>query len=164
MTKSVERAIYAVNPNQAVYKVESMEEVVADSVARPRVESSLLILFAGLALVLAAAGLYGVLAYSVSQRTREIGVRVALGAEPGQLVRGVIRDALLLVLPGIGIGLIGSLAITRLLHSLLYEITPSDPGTFAAVSAALTLVAMLAAYVPARRAAMVDPLTALRYE
>jgi predicted permease len=164
MAKSVERAIHSVDPNQAVYKVESMENVVEDAVARPRVESSLLTLFAGLALVLAAAGLYGVLAYSVSQRTREIGVRVALGAEPAQLIRGVIRDALLLVLPGIGIGLIGSLAITRLLRSLLYEITPNDPWTFAAVSAALITVAMLAAYVPARRAATVDPITALRYE
>jgi putative ABC transport system permease protein len=141
-----------------------METLVADSVARPRVESSLLTLFAGLALVLAAAGLYGVLAYSVSQRTREIGVRMALGAEPAQLIRRVIRDALRLVLPGIGIGLIGSLAITRLLRSLLYEITPNDPWTFAVVSAALIIVAMLAAYVPARRAATVDPITALRYE
>jgi putative ABC transport system permease protein len=164
MAKSVERAIHSVDPNQAIYKVESMEEVLADSVARPRVESSLLTLFAGLALALAGAGLYGVLAYSVSQRTREIGVRVALGAEPAQLIREVIRDALRLVLPGIGVGLIGSFAITRLLRSLLYEITPDDPWTFAAVSAALIIVAMLAAYVPARRAATVDPITALRYE
>jgi putative ABC transport system permease protein len=164
MAQSVERAIHSVDPNQPVYKVESMEEVVADSVARPRVESSLLALFAGLALVLAAVGLYGVLAYSVSQRTQEIGIRMALGAEPGQLIRDVIQDALRLVLPGIAVGAIGSLAITRLLGSLLYEITPNDPGTLMVISVGLLLIAMLAAYVPARRAARVDPITALRYE
>lgn len=164
MAKSVERAIHSVDRNQPVYKVESMEHVVADSVARPRVESSLLTLFAGLALVLATVGLYGVLAYSVSQRTQEIGIRVALGAEPGQLIREVIQDALRLVLPGIGLGLIGSIAVTQLLRSLLYEMKPNDPWTLTVVSAGLLLIAMLAAYVPARRAARVDPITALRYE
>jgi putative ABC transport system permease protein len=164
MAKSVERAIHSVDPNQPVYKVESMEDVVADSVARPRIESSLVALFAGLALLLAAVGLYGVLAYSVNQRTQEIGIRVALGAEPGQLIGEVMRDALRLVLPGIAVGLVGALAITRLLGSLLYEIKPSDPWTLAAVSGVLIMVAMFAAYVPARRAATVDPLTALRYE
>ncbi len=121
-------------------------------------------LFAGLALLLAAVGLYGVLAYSVTQRTQEIGIRVALGAEPAQLIGEVMRDALRLVLPGIAVGLVGALAITRLLSSLLYEIKPSDPWTLAAVSGGLIIIAMLAAYVPARRAATVDPLTALRYE
>jgi putative ABC transport system permease protein len=164
MAKSVERAIHRVDSNQPVYKVESMEHVVADSVARPRVESLLLAVFAGLALVLAAVGLYGVLAYSVSQRTQEIGIRVAVGAEPGQLIREVIQDALRLVLPGIAIGLIGSVAITRLLRSLLYEITPTDPWTLTVVSAGLIGIAMLASYLPARRAARVDPITALRYE
>jgi putative ABC transport system permease protein len=164
MAKSVERAIHRVDPNQPVYKVESMEHVVADSVARPRVESLLLAVFASLALVLAAVGLYGVLAYSVSQRTQEIGIRVAVGAEPGQLIREVIQDALRLVLPGIAIGLIGSVAITRLLRSLLYEITPTDPWTLTVVSAGLIGIAMLASYLPARRAARVDPITALRYE
>jgi ABC-type antimicrobial peptide transport system permease subunit len=136
----------------------------ADSVARPRIESSLVALFAGLALLLAAVGLYGVLAYSVNQRTQEIGIRVALGAEPAQLIGEVMRDALRLVLPGIAVGLVGALAITRLLGSLLYEIKPSDPRTLAAVSGVLIIIAMFAAYVPARRAATVDPLTALRYE
>jgi ABC-type antimicrobial peptide transport system permease subunit len=164
MAKSVERAIYSVDPNQPVYKIESMEDVVADSVARPRIESSLVALFAGLALFLAAVGLYGVLAYSVNQRTQEIGIRVALGAEPAQLIGEVIRDALRLVLPGIAVGLVGALAITRLLRSLLFEIKPSDPWTLAAVSGGLIIIAMFAAYVPARRAATVDPLTALRYE
>jgi putative ABC transport system permease protein len=164
MAKSVERAIHSVDPNQPVYKIESMEDVMADSVARPRIESSLVALFAGLALLLAAVGLYGVLAYSVNQRTQEIGIRVALGAEPAQLIGEVMRDALRLVLPGIAVGLVGALAITRLLGSLLYEIKPSDPRTLAAVSGVLIIIAMFAAYVPARRAATVDPLTALRYE
>jgi predicted permease len=164
MAKSVERAIHNVDPNQPVYKVESMENVVADSVARPRVESSLLALFAALAVMLAAVGLYGVLAYSVSQRTQEIGIRVALGAEPGQLIYEVIRDALRLVLPGIALGLVGSVAITRLLRSLLYEIKSDDPWTLSVVCAGLILVAMLAAYIPGRRAARVDPIAALRYQ
>jgi putative ABC transport system permease protein len=164
VAKSVERAIHSVDPNQPVYKVESMEDVVTDSVARPRMESSLLALFAGLALVLAAVGLYGVLAYSVNQRTQEIGIRVALGAEPAQLIGQVIRDALKLVLPGMAVGLMASLAMTRLLGSLLYEVKPGDPWTLTAVSAGLIVVALLAAYVPARRAAMIDSIMALRYE
>lgn len=160
----IERAIHTVDPNQAVYKVESMEQVVSESVARPRVESSLLAIFAGIALVLAAVGLYGVLAYSVSQRTQEIGVRVALGAEPSQLIRDVVRDALKLVLPGIVLGLVVAFTMTRFLRSLLYEIKPGDPWTFTAVTVGLILVALIAAYVPARRASSIDPLTALRYE
>ncbi len=120
--------------------------------------------FAGVALLLAAVGLYGVLAYSVTQRRQEIGIRVALGAEPAQLIQHVIGDALRLVLPGVALGVLGSFAMTRLLRSLLYEIKPGDPWTVAAVSIGLMVVALVAAYVPARRAAGMDPLSALRYE
>jgi ABC-type antimicrobial peptide transport system permease subunit len=133
-------------------------------VARPRLESILLGIFAGVALLLAAIGLYGVLAYSVSQRTREIGIRMALGANPAQLARGIVRDGLGLMLAGIIGGLAASFALTRLLRSLLYHISPADPLTIAAVCALLLVVGLFASWLPARRAAAVDPVGSLRME
>jgi putative ABC transport system permease protein len=164
VASAVEQAVHAVDPDQAISHVESMEQVLSASVARPRLESILLGIFAGVALLLAAIGLYGVLAYSVSQRTREIGIRMALGANPAQLARGIVRDGLGLMLAGIIGGLAASFALTRLLRSLLYHISPADPLTIAAVCALLLVVGLFASWLPARRAAAVDPVGSLRME
>ncbi len=164
VARGVEAAIHAIDPDQAISHVESMEQVVSDSVARPRLESLLLAVFAVLALVLAAVGLYSVLAYSIALRRREIGIRMALGASAPQLVRGLVWEGLGLTLPGIAAGLAASLALTRLLGSLLYGVTPADPVTYAAVSVLLLVVGIFASWLPARRAATVDPAGSLRAE
>jgi putative ABC transport system permease protein len=164
MARAVQEAVRTVDPEQEISDVESMEQVVAQSVARPRLESVLLAIFAVLATVLAAIGLYGVLAYSVTQRTREIGIRMALGADRSQLVRGVVRDAFGLMLAGLVAGLAASLVLTRLLASLLYEVKPTDPPTLLAVCGLLLLVGVCAAWIPARRVAAVDPVRSLRWE
>jgi putative ABC transport system permease protein len=142
----------------------SLDDIVESSVAQPRFSSLLLGIFAGLALVLAAVGLYGVMAYSVTQRTNEIGIRMALGAEQNDVVKMVIVQGMRLAIAGLAIGLVGSLGFGRLLASMLYGVSPTDLLTFALMSVALMGVAMLANYIPARRAAKVDPMVALRYE
>jgi putative ABC transport system permease protein len=152
------------DPNQPVSDVRTMDEVLSESVAQPRFQATLLGLFAGLALVLATVGVYGVMSYSVGQRTREMGIRLVLGASPGGLLAMVIRQGLRLALIGLALGLAGSLALSRVLGTLLFEIQPTDPLTFAAVGALLIGVALLACYIPARRASHVAPMTALRYE
>ncbi len=139
-----------------------MDEWVAESVARPRLTALLLGAFAGLALLLGAVGVYGVIAYTVGERTREIGLRMALGAGVGDVVRMVVRQGALLAAAGIGAGLLASLAATRALAGLLYGVTATDPLTFAVVPVLLAAVALLATWLPARRAARVDPMTALR--
>jgi putative ABC transport system permease protein len=141
-----------------------MEDLMAVSLAQQRFNMLLLALFAALALILAGVGIYGLMAYSVSQRTHEIGVRLAIGAQRRDVLRLVLRDGAKLTLLGIAIGIIAALALTRLMASLLFEVTPTDPTTFAAVAILLAIAAFAACYIPARRATRVDPMVALRYD
>lgn len=164
MTSAIESAIHSVDPSQPVFGVKTMERVVTDSLSNQRLYVSLLGVFALLALVLASAGIYGVMSYLVTQRTQEFGVRMALGASTNDVLRMVLRQAVLLIGAGVLIGLAGALALTRVLSGFLFHVKPVDLPTFAAVSAVLIAVALLATYLPAFRATRVDPMTALRYE
>ncbi len=154
----------AVDPSQPVFDVATMQQRIDDSIETPRFYMTLLTLFATLALLLAAVGIYGVISYFVSQRTHEIGVRMALGAQPADMVRLVLGQGFVMILIGLALGVAGSLALTRYLANLLFDISPIDPFTIISVSALLVIVALSACYAPARRAASVDPLVALRYE
>ena len=164
LAAAVQKKIRSVNPDQPIDDVKTMWQVVSDNVGQPRFYTVLLAAFAAVALILAIAGLYGVLSYAVSQRGHEIGIRMALGASRRVVLAMVIRNGLVLTVIGIAVGLAAALALTRLLTSLLYEVKPTDPVTFVAVSLLLLAVALLACYIPARRAAKVDPMVALRYE
>jgi predicted permease len=154
----------AVDPSQPVFDVATMQQRIDDSIETPRFYMTLLTLFASLALLLATVGIYGVISYFVSQRTHEIGIRMALGAAPGEVVRLILRQGVVMILVGLALGLGGSLALTRYLANLLFDISPTDPFTIVSVAALLVIVALAACYTPARRAAIVDPLVALRYE
>jgi putative ABC transport system permease protein len=161
---SVQRRIQKVDPSVFVGKPEEVESLVSEYLRYPRFRATLLGAFAGVAMVLAVVGLYGVLSQLVSQRTHEIGIRMALGAEQSDVLRMVIGQGLRLALIGVAIGIGGALGLTRFLSSLLYGVTPTDPLTFIVVALILIAVALLACYIPARRAAKVDPMVALRYE
>ena len=160
----IKEMIWKVDPLIPVTKVRTMPEVLAGSVANRRFNTILLSVFAGLALLLASVGLYGVLAFTVAQRTREIGIRLAVGAQARDVLRLVMRDGLLLALFGVGAGIAGALAATRVLQGLLYEIAPTDPLTYVSLAFLLIIVALVACMVPARRAMRVDPIVALRHE
>ncbi len=164
MTSAVAAAVREVDPALPVANPKTLDQLLADSVAAPRANAVLLALLAGLALVLAAFGVYGVLSYSVAQRTREIGLRMALGAAAGDVLRQLLREGLSTVLAGIATGLVGAFFLARTLRSLLYGVTESDPVTFIGVPLVLLVVAMLATWIPARRATRVEPVVALRYE
>ncbi|PWT91366.1 MAG: ABC transporter permease [Blastocatellia bacterium] len=164
MAQDVKRQIWKIDAQLPLTRVDSMQDVAASSFAARRFNMLLLTIFAALALVLASIGIYGVMSYSVTQRTQEIGIRMALGARATDVLRLVIRNGLALVSIGVALGLAGAYALTRLMATLLFGVTPTDRLTLAAVSAILIFVALLACYIPARRATKVDPLVALRYE
>jgi putative ABC transport system permease protein len=147
-----------------LFGVKSMAEYLSTSVAGPRFSTTLLSIFAGVALVLTIVGLYGVMSYSVAQRTNEIGIRMALGAQSRDVLLMIVKQGSVLILLGLGIGLAGAYALTRVISSLLFGVTAKDPFTFAAVSVLLAIVALLACYIPALRATKVDPMNALRCE
>jgi putative ABC transport system permease protein len=164
LAKAVREAVWAVDKDQPVSKVRTMDDVLAAATSRERFQTLLLTMFATLALVLACVGLYGVISYAAAQRTHEIGVRMALGAQPGDVLRLVLRQGMTLTFSGLLLGLAGGLAVMRVMSDLLFGVTATDAVTYLSVGTLLVLVAFVACYVPARRATKVDPLTALRYE
>jgi putative ABC transport system permease protein len=161
---TVRQTVWGIDRDQPVAQVRPMEDVLSDSIARQRFSMLLLGIFAGVALILAAVGIYGVMSYTVAQRTHEIGIRLALGAQKRDVLRLAVGQGLRLVLVGVAIGLVAAVALTRLMSSLLFGVSATDPLTLAAISALLVAVAALASYVPARRATKVDPMIALRYQ
>jgi putative ABC transport system permease protein len=164
LARPLAEAVRSIDPDMPVYNVKTVEEYLDGTIAIPRFNTMLLGVFAGLALVLTAIGLYGVISYAVVQRTHEIGIRMALGAQPREMMRLVVGQGVRLALLGVGLGLIAALAFTHFLSSLLFGVTATDPVSFATVVLTLLAVALLACYVPARRAMRVDPMVALRYE
>jgi putative ABC transport system permease protein len=157
-------AVQGIERNQPIYRIKTMRQIVAESVSSRRLALWLLSIFAIVALALASAGIYGVMSYAVAQRTHELGIRLALGAQPSDVLKLVLSQALKLTSAGLAIGLVGALALTRLMQDLLFGVRATDPLTFAAVAMLLAFVALLACYAPARRAMKVDPMVALRYE
>jgi putative ABC transport system permease protein len=164
MTGSIREAINALDKDLPLFGVKTMDALMATSTAQARLNMSLLALFASLALALAAVGIYGVMSYAVTQRTQEIGIRLAIGAQAKDVMRMVVGEGLKLAVIGAGVGLVGAFIVARLISTLFFGIAPHDPLTFAGITALLGFVAFLACYIPARRATRVDPLVALRYE
>jgi putative ABC transport system permease protein len=161
---SIQAVIWSVDKDLPIASVSSMEEIRSGSIAQPRMTALLLAIFASLALVLATVGIYGVMAYSVTQRTHEMGLRMALGARITDVLKLVVGHGMILTGCGVVLGLIGAFALTRVLTKFLWGVRPTDPATFIAVSLLLAGVAVLASYLPAQRASKVDPMVALRYE
>ena len=158
------RAIEQYNSQAVVYGIQTLDSIISDSLAARRFAMTLLGVFAGLALIMCCVGVYGVISYLAGQRTREIGVRMALGAKRQDVARMMLGEAARVALLGVAVGLVGALAVTRLMAKLIFGISAHDPLTFVAVSILLSLVALAACYIPARRASKVDPMVALRYE
>jgi putative ABC transport system permease protein len=164
LISSVNHEVRSMDQELPVFSIKTMEEYISASVAAPRFNTTLLSIFAAVALVLTIIGLYGVMSYSVAQRTNEIGIRMALGAQTRDVLALIVKQGVMLVLIGLGLGMVGALALTRLLATLLFGVTAKDPMTFISIAALLSLVALLACFIPAWRATRVDPLEALRCE
>ena len=161
---AIERELHSVDGLMPISRERTMTQVLAGAVARQNFNMVLLSIFAGVALVLAAIGIYGLMSYSVQQRTQEIGIRMALGADRGRMLRVVLREGMTLAFVGVVIGLGLAYGLTRVLASLLFGVKANDPLAFVAVASILTMVALVAVYIPARRATVIDPAIALRYE
>jgi putative ABC transport system permease protein len=164
MVGAVREAVRSLDKDQPVYRIRTMDSLVAGALAPARFTLMLLGIFAGVAAVLAMVGIYGVMSNAVTERTHEIGVRMALGADAGDVLKLVVGRGLMLTLAGVGVGLAGAFAATRVMTSLLYGVSATDAATFAAIPVILTGVALAASFIPARRAMKVDPMVALRYE
>jgi putative ABC transport system permease protein len=161
---ALRQAVREVDPALPLYQVGTMDDRITDSLAQSRFSTALLVVFGGIALLLAAIGVYGVISYGVAQRTQEIGIRVALGAQKSDVLKMILRHGSRLAGAGLLVGLGGALLVARLLQTLLFQISPTDPPTFAAGTLVLSVVAVAAALLPGLRAARVDPAIALRYE
>lgn len=164
LAAAIANEVHALEPDAPVYDVSSMQDRLSQSLARQRFSMLMLGAFAAFALVLAAVGVYGVMSYLVTQGTRDIAIRIALGAQESNILRLVVRQGMTLAAFGIAAGLAGALALTRVMSTLLFGISATDALTFAAVPTLLAVIALLACYIPARRAIRVDPMVALRYE
>jgi putative ABC transport system permease protein len=164
LTTALRQAMRELDPEIPVYQARPLPEIAADRNAPRRLAAFLIAVFAAIALILAAVGIYGVMSYAVAQRTQEIGLRMALGARREDILGMVLRSGTIMAVCGVGIGLVSALALARLITSLLFQTSATDPPTFSIVPLILVTVALLACYIPARRATKVDPLVALRYE
>jgi putative ABC transport system permease protein len=164
LISSVRNAVKAIDPDQPIYSPRTMNEIRAESVAGERLNLTLFSLFAGIALVLAIVGIYGVMSYSVTQRTHEIGIRMAIGARPRDIFKMILGHGMKLALIGVGIGLVAAFLLTRLMATMLFGVRPTDATTFAGISVLLITVALVACYLPGRRATKVEPTISLRYE
>jgi len=161
---ALRNTVWAIDPNQPIADIKTMNQILSDSIGQPRLNMLLMGVFGALALILAAVGIYGLLSYAVTQRTQELGIRMALGAQVKDVLKLVLKQGMTLALIGEGIGLVAAFVFTRLLRGLLFGVTPTNATIFIAVFQLLTVVALIACYFPARRATKVDPLVALRYE
>jgi predicted permease len=164
LLESIRNEIKTIDKDQPVYQIQTIESLISQSIATRRFAMVLLLLFAVVALLLAAVGIYGVMAYTVTQRTHEIGIRLALGAQPRDVLILMVKQGMVVIVIGLALGIAGAVASTRLMSSMLYGVSATDPVTFVAVAFLLAIIALFSCYIPARRATKVDPMVALRYE